>query len=148
MRQEDCGRDWALSGVFVKTSEQLEPGQVYTREELQRRFDIKDATILTGIFQPKDHDSIWLFITEAMTKDRTQYKNRLHGDDLEIDGQLAGRKDKLLAEHENNGLEVILFYRHSKKEFPGAGFRYEGRFRYLRHDGTRPAHFYFRRVAE
>lgn len=130
----------------MKTSELLQFGRVYERKELQRIIESKDATIFTGIFRPDGHDSIWLFITEAMTKDRTQYKNRLCGDDLEIDGQLAGRKDKLLIEHQSNSLEVIVFYRNNKKEFPGAGFRYEGRFRYVRHEGTRPAHFYFRRI--
>lgn len=130
----------------MRTSEKLEVGNVYTRKELQDLFKNRDATIRTGVFRPRGHDSIWLFITEEMTKDRTQYRNRLHGDDLEIDGQTAGLKDKMLFEHEANDLEVILFYRKSKAEFPGAGFRYEGRFRYVRHEGTRPAHFYFRRV--
>lgn len=130
----------------VKTSDHLKVGKVYTRKELRDLFNIKDATINTGIFRPREHDSIWLFITEEPTPDRPGYKNHLNGDDLEMDGQTAGMKDKLLIEHEADGLEVILFYRKTSREFPGSGFRYEGQFRYLDHKGTRPAHFYFQRV--
>src|SRR5215472_17335587 len=110
----------------MKTSEHLQFGAVNTRKELQASFGVRAASIFTGVFRPQGHDSIWLFITEEMTKDRTQFRNRLVGDDLEIDGQTAGLKDKMLVEHEKNDLEVILFYRKTKKEFPGAGFRYEG----------------------
>ena len=40
------------------TSAVLREGQVYTREELKRRFDITDATVNNGVFQPIGHDSI------------------------------------------------------------------------------------------
>lgn len=131
----------------MKTSEHLKDGNIYTRKELQELFKTRDATIRTGIFHPRGHDSIWLFITEEIAPNQTQYRNRLRGDELEIDGQLAGMKDRMLINHEGDGLEVILFYRGGPREFPGSGFRYEGRFRYVRHEGTRPAHFYFRRIS-
>ena len=51
------------------------------------QFTIKDATINTGIFQPKGHDSVWLFVTEQKTPDRTQYVDRLDGDELRWEGQ-------------------------------------------------------------
>ena len=128
------------------TSQHLRVNDVYTREDLRRKFGIKDATINNGIFHPKAHDSIWLFVTEEKTKDRTQYKDELKNDDLYIDGQTAGLRDRLLIEHEQNGLEVILFHRKAKYEYPGAGFRFEGPFKYVEHRGSRPAHFHFRRV--
>lgn len=130
----------------MKTSDSLKVGELYTREALKQEFRIKDATIYTGIFQPKGHDSVWLFVTEEKTPDRTQYQDRLDGDDLYIEGQESGRKDKLLIEHENGGLEIVLFFRKTRFEHDGAAFRYEGRFRYQGHRGTRPAKFHFRRI--
>lgn len=127
------------------TSERLEPGSLYTREELRRMFGIADATINTGIFRPKGHDSIWLFVTEGKTPDRMQYKDELCGDDLLMEGQTTGRKDKLLIEHDGRGLELLLFYRKTRFENPGAALRYEGRFGYIDHIGSRPARFHFKR---
>jgi putative restriction endonuclease len=128
------------------TSERLTPGHVYTRAELAEQFGIKDATLMTGIFRPKGHDSIWLFITDKKTSDRTQYRNRLDHNQLEFESQPAGRKDKLIIEHDAMGLEVLLFYRQSVREYPGAGFRYEGPFRYVSHEGEHPTRFVLQRV--
>ena len=130
----------------MKTSQQLTLGNLYTREELKRKFNITDATINTGIFQPKGHDSLWLFVTEEKTPDRTQYQDRLLGDDLFIEGKTAGRKDVLLADHEKKGLEILLFFRKNRFEHPGAAFQYEGQYSYVGHKATRPAQFHFRRV--
>ncbi len=109
----------------MKTSEHLSRGSVYSREGLQTRFQIKDATIRTGIFKPKDHDSIWLFVTKNKTPDRVQYQNDLQGDDLFMDSQTAGMKDPMLIEHKSRGLEILVFYREKKYEHPNAGFTYE-----------------------
>ena len=85
------------------TSEQLIEGNIYTRQELQNKFNIQDATIRTGIFKPAAHQSIWLFVTEEKTKDRPQLHDYLHGDTLFWDGQPEGRTDKLVMEHEAKG---------------------------------------------
>lgn len=130
----------------MKISEHLQREAIYTRKELREKFAIKDATINNGIFHPREHDSILLFVTRRKTPDRTQYQDELTGDDLYMDGQLEGRTDRLLIEHESEGLEVLLFYRESKLEHPHAGFRYEGKVRYLDHRQTRPAHFHFKRI--
>lgn len=53
---------------MTATSSGLELGAVYTRAELERRFAIHDATLKTGIFRPKGHDSVWLFITIDKTE--------------------------------------------------------------------------------
>jgi hypothetical protein len=82
----------------MKTSDHLEIGRVYTREELRTLFDIRDATINTGTFRPKGHDSVWLFVTENKTPDRTQYRDRLDGDDLYMEGQTARRTDPWIIE--------------------------------------------------
>src|SRR6266852_6829899 len=100
----------------MKSSDQLESGKVYTRQDLRDKFKINDATINTGIFRPKDHSSIWLFITQQKSSDMTQYDDRLDGDDLYMDGQSAGLKDKTLIEHEKNGDEVLFFFRREKTE--------------------------------
>jgi 5-methylcytosine-specific restriction protein A len=124
-----------------KTSRQLTVGKVYTRDDLRKLFDIQDATLNTGIFQPRDSDSIWLFITEQKQSDRTQYHDLLRGDALDWDSQPSGRKDDLIIEHGRRGLEILVFYRKEKYQHPHAGFRYEGPFRYVSHSGRRPAHF-------
>jgi hypothetical protein len=78
----------------------------------------------------------------------TQYNDRLDGDDLHMDGQSEGRTDQMLIDHEKTGDEVLLFFRRTKTEHAGGGFRYEGRFRYVSHTATRPAHFHFRRTKD
>lgn len=95
---------------------------------------------------PPYNSSIWLFVTEEKTKDRPQLHDHLEGDTLLWDGQPEGRTDKLVIEHEANGLELLVFYRKHKNAFPNYGFKYEGRFRYISHKGSHPAHFILRRV--
>lgn len=146
-RRFKMGRN-ALGGAALKTSEHLVLGNVYTRAELAIKFDIKDATLNNGIFKPKQHDSVWLFITEEKTADRTQYRDILKGDVLQMDGQTQGRTDPFLIDHAARGLELVLFYRQSKKEHPGAGFAYQGVFNYEGHVGSAPARFTLRRAAD
>lgn len=130
----------------IQTSDSLVVGQVYTRNDLKKLFNITDATINTGIFQPKNHTSIWLFITEDKTADRTQYHDLLEEDILSMQGQTSGRKDDLIISHMKNGLEIILFYRKRKYEFDKAGFRYEGNVSYKSHSGEKPATFLLNRI--
>jgi hypothetical protein len=132
---------------LVATSTLLEPGVIYTRKDLAEQFQITDSTLNTGIFQPRGHRSVWLFVTEQKTPDRTQYVDRLDGEVLYWQGQPRGSKDLLIIEHEQRGLELLVFYRHSRYAFPGAGFRYEGPFRYASHAGSGPTSFVLRRVA-
>jgi hypothetical protein len=132
----------------LKTSEQLVIGQVYTREDLARTFGITDATIKTGIFRPKGHDSVWLFITKNKTRDRVQYRNELVGNDLYADSQTTGRKDSLMIDSATLGLELLVFYRESRYEFDGAGFRYEGPFRYVDSTGHNPRRLHLERMTD
>lgn len=133
-------------GPTLFTSGELHEGEVYTRDALRQQFNITDATINTGIFQPAGYDSIWLFVTERKASDMTDYQDLLDGDILYWDGQTSGRKDALIVEHERRGLELLVFYRLSKQQYPGAGFMYEGRFRYVSHSGAEPTHFVLRRI--
>lgn len=100
------------SGIVA--SKQLEPGTVYTRADLRALFGIHDATLNTGIFRPKGYDSVWLFITEQKTSDRTQYADTLAGDTLHMEGQLKGRTDALILDHRQRGLELLVFYPESQ----------------------------------
>lgn len=131
---------------LIRTSDSLAVDRVYTRAELAQMFDIHDATLNTGIFQPKGHASIWLFVTEKKTADRTQYVDQLDGDVLRWQGQTMGTKDRMIVEHESQHLELLLFYRRKKYEHPHAGFRFEGPFRYRTHSGSRPTSFLLERV--
>src|SRR5258708_3223112 len=117
------------------TSEHLTQGSIYTRKELQQRFGIQDSTIMTGVFKPAKHESIWLFITKELPKDRPQRYtyDSLVGDTLYWDGQEKNGKDTLIIGHEAKGLELLVFYRQHKNEYSEYGFKYEGRFRYVNH---------------
>jgi hypothetical protein len=130
----------------AKASNRLEAGQLYTRKELARKFLVRDATLNNGIFQPFGYASVWLFITEHKTPDRTQYRDWLDGIRLHMDGQTSGRRDYLIIKHAERGLELLLFYRSRRDEYPGYAFRYEGEFRYVTHRGRFPAHFVLQRV--
>lgn len=112
--------------------EALEPGHVYTRRWLRLRFGIEDATINNGVFAI-DAANVLLFVTERKTTDRTQYVDRLDGDRLEWQGQTKRRTDPLIIGHSEGGTALHLFYRSEKYEHAGAGFRYEGTFRYETH---------------
>lgn len=129
----------------VRTSKFLIEQTVYTRRELRDAFNINDATINNGIFQPNGHDSLWLFVTENKTPDRVQYNDLLDDDVLQMESQKLGRHDQKMIEHSLNEIEILLFYRKSRSAHPGAGFTYEGRFQYSSHSGSSPATFIFRR---
>lgn len=125
----------------MKSSTELTPGAIYSREDLIEKFGITDATINNGIFKPKGHESVWLFVTENKTPDRVQYLDHLDGDVLLLQGQSLGRTDSLIEEHVKRGLELLLFHRTAKYENPKAAFRYEGEFSYVRSFGSRPKSF-------
>jgi hypothetical protein len=126
----------------MKTSEQLVVGNLYSRKDLELMFGIRDASLKTGIFRPSGHESVWLFVTEQKSSDRTQYEDRLEGDDLFFDGQTLGRTDALIRDHEQLGLELLLFHRQKKDEFPNYAFRFEGPFRFFDARGSRPTKFH------
>jgi hypothetical protein len=121
-------------------------GNVYTRNDLRELFGIGDATLNTGVFYLKERHEIWLFVTENKPADREQYLDKLTGDTLYWQGQLMGRTDSLIVNHMRSGNNLLLFYRTAKYEFPGAGFRYEGTFEYVRHSGNHPTDFVLRRA--
>ena len=127
-------------------SDQLVVGKIYPREDLVEIFGITDATINTGVFRPGGYRSIWLFVTRDKTNDRTQYRDRLDGDLLHWEGQTSGRTDTKIINHEANGDELLVFYRESKRQHPKAGFKLEGRFKYLSHSPGKPSRFRLQRI--
>jgi hypothetical protein len=126
-------------------SERLKQGSIYTRKDLSAIYAIKDASLNNGIFRLKEYDSVWLFITEHKTSDRTPYVDSLEGDTLHMQGQRLGRTDALIKDHRLRGLELLVFYRKAKYEHPFAGFRYEGIFNYHSHTGSTPTSFVLNR---
>lgn len=130
------------------TSPGLTRDQVYTRRDLRERFGITDATLDNGVFRPRHTNSIWLFVTKEKTKDRTQYQDRFEGDVLHWQGQSKGRTDATIINHEAAGDELLVFFRDSKRQYPGAGFRFEGKFRYVSHSGSGPTDFVLQRWIE
>ena len=130
----------------ILLSSRLVEGQIYTRVELRDLLESNDATMNTGIFRPSGYDSVLLFVTEKKSPDRTQYVDHLAGSILHWQGQTAGRKDSLIITHAQQGLELLVFYRTSKSEYPGSGFKYEGRFRYCSHTAGQPTNFTLERA--
>ena len=61
----------------MRTSTHLKVGEVYTRADLRNAFQITDQTINNGVFRPKGHDSIWLFVTENKPSGMTEYRDQL-----------------------------------------------------------------------
>lgn len=137
----------ALLGVSVPgTDIELTKGAVYTRGDLQKLYQIADATLNNGVFHFKRRREIWLFITENKQADREQYVDKLVGDTLYWQGQRLGRTDRLIIDHKQAGESLLVFYRRAKYEFEGAGFRCEGIFEYVSHSGKLPTSFVLQRV--
>ncbi|WP_340819812.1 HNH endonuclease [Methanolobus sp. WCC4] len=125
----------------MKSSEYLDVLSVYSRNDLKDLFQITDATINTGIFQPKGHSSVWIFVTKNKTPDRTAYSDDFDGQILNFEGQLKGRTDHKIINHLDNDAELIVFYREHIKEYPESAFKHLGRFQYISHSGDKPTHF-------
>ncbi len=123
-------------------SEALTVGELYSRKSLAKLFNITDATLNNGVFRPKGHSSIWLFVTKNKASNRTPYKDQLAGDVLHWQGQKAGRSDQMIIEHKKRGFELLVFYRTEADE----PFRYEGLFEYVDHEGGQPTEFKLIRV--
>lgn len=129
----------------MPTLNDLIPGQVYSRIELQEWFGIKNRNLYNGVFRHNDSDSVWLFITEHKSADRTPYVDRLTGDMLHWDGQTSGRTDHWIINHKQLGYDLLVFYRESRSQHPHGGFVYEGKFEYVSHQPGNPSHFILRR---
>lgn len=121
----------------MKTSEHLQVGEIYTRKQLKEMFQITDNTLDNGIFAPAGHDSIWLLLTE----ENPEFKNTYEQGILEFSGQPLGRTNKRIIYHKQNGLEVLLFFRQSNKQYANSGFLYCGLVEYISHEGEKPARF-------
>ena len=63
-----------------------------------------------------------------------------------LQGQTSGRTDHLVIGHAAQDLELLVFYRNRKYEFPGAGFRYLGVFEYVSHQKASPTSFVLHKV--
>lgn len=125
----------------MKSSYSLELNSIYSRKELQNIFSITDATINNGIFQPKGHSSIWIFVTKNKTPDKTNYYDDFDGEILNFEGQTKGRTDYKITEHSEAGNELLVFYRDNKLEYPNYSFKYLGKFEYISHSGNAPKMF-------
>ncbi|AFC99177.1 putative restriction endonuclease [Methanocella conradii HZ254] len=127
-------------------SNYLTEGEVYTRNDLRRIFNINDATINNGVFKPRGYKSIWLFITEKKSIDRTQYIDYLECNTLRWDGQTSGRTDNWIIDHKKNDDEILVFYRKTKNQYNNYGFKYEGKFEYESCSSQYPRHFILKKI--
>jgi hypothetical protein len=128
------------------TSPALTEGEVYTRQQLRAQFSITDSTINNGFFRPHDTQSIWLFVTGEKTAPEQGKVNAFDGDLFYWLGQNAGRTDAQIVGHEADGREILLFYRTTKAEYAGGGFKYFGPFRYISHTPGPPSRFVLQRI--
>ncbi len=126
----------------------LTAGQVFSRKELQDWFGISNRNLYNGVFRHNESESVWLFVTENKTADRTPYVDQLRGDLLHWDGQTSGRTDPWIIDHKQRGYEILVFYRKSRSQYPHGGFQYEGKFEYVSHRPGNPSHFVLRRAPD
>ena len=54
-------------------SEKLKVGEIYSRKSLREIFPTSDATLNTGVFRPKNHSSVWLFVTRKKAPNQPKY---------------------------------------------------------------------------
>ena len=111
------------------TSKRLTPGEIYSRASLRSLFDISDATINNGVFPLKGSASIWLFVTEKKTGDRTPYRDLLEGDTLRWQGQMAGRTDGRIINHQAPGPGTPRLLQEKQERTPGIRFPIRGTLR-------------------
>jgi len=130
-----------------QVSPKLTAGAIYSRADLAELMGYQPKALETGIFTPRRYASVLLFITKHKTADRTQYVDELDGDDLYFDSQTKGRLDPKMIEHVDRGLEILVFYRETRKEYPRSGFRFEGVFDYVSHKPGPPNRFHIRKTA-
>ena len=126
------------------TSEKLKVGEIYSRKSLAKIFHITDATLNTGVFKPKNHSSVWLFVTRKKAPNQPKYVDDLVGNTLHWQGQASGKSDLVIIEHEARDLELLLFYREEPKQYAESGFRYIGPVEYVSHGPRHPASFTLR----
>ena len=125
-------------------SEKLHVGEIYSRRSLAKIFHITDATLNTGVFKPKNHSSVWLFVTRKKAPNQTKYVDDLVGKTLHWQGQASGKSDLMIIEHEARDLELLLFYREEPKQYADSGFRYLGPVEYVSHNPGHPSNFTLR----
>jgi len=124
-------------------SEKLKVGKIYSRKSLREIFPTSDATLNTGVFKPKNHPSIWLFVTRKKAPNQPKYVDYLAGKTLHWQGQTSGKSDLMIVEHKSRHMELLLFYREEPKQFADSGFRYLGPVEYVSHIQDIPAASFF-----
>jgi hypothetical protein len=125
-------------------SAKLKVGEVYSRKSLRDIFPTSDATLNTGVFRPKNHSSVWLFVTRKKAANQPKYADQLAGKTLHWQGQTSGKSDLMIVEHKNRDLELLLFYREEPKQYSDSGFRYFGPVEYVSHNPGHPSSFKLR----
>ena len=128
-----------MNPVFA--SEKLKIGEIYKRKSLAELFHITDATLNTGVFKPKNHSSVWLFVTSKKAANQPKYVDLMTGNKLQWQGQTSGKSDLMIIEHKARDLELLLFYREEPKEYADSGFRYLGPVEYVSHNPGHPSTF-------
>ena len=95
----------------------------------------------TGVFKPKNHSSVWLFVTSKKAANQPKYVDLLTGKTLQWAGQASGKSDLMIIEHKARDLELLLFYRGEPKQYADSGFRYLGPVEYVSHNPGHPSIF-------
>ncbi len=131
----------------MRSSDFLTVGEIYSRARLGEIFGINPVSFQRGVFKLRDHESVWLFVTEEAGEGQMQREDALQGDVLRWGGVGGGRSEALVLEHAARGLELILFHRLNDRQYRGRGFCYEGRFVYVGADATSAGRHMLRREA-
>jgi hypothetical protein len=136
-------------GVPYYLSSRLKASDIYSRKILGDMLGISGSAMGAGVFRRQGTQSVLLFVTEQKGTDRTQYTDRLEDNILFWEGQEKRGTDSLIIGHEDDRLELLVFYRRRKNEFPDYGFRYLGSFEYVSHETSpkdEPTRFVLKRI--
>lgn len=118
---------------------------VTSREELKDRLGVTGSILRAGILKPAGFSSVCLLVTGGTAPAGSPRGSSFDGQVLRFAGGIDGSPDPLITGHEDDGNELLVFYRGRRNEYPGYGFRYLGRFAYYAHapgiPGARPVRY-------
>ena len=83
----------------------------YSRQEIAEALGVQRKAIERGVFTPKGHKSIYLFVTREKQRSQTQYKDRILNDILIWEGERMHGNDQRIVNAASRHDKIYLFFR-------------------------------------
>jgi putative restriction endonuclease len=116
--------------MAIISFDSLTRGMRYSRPTLASLWNYRGYEALArGIVTPTGTRYVILFITQNKAEYQPQYRDRLVGDSLFMQGEDAHRSDYRMVNSKSNGDEIHLFYRDQHHE----DFEYKGKVELVNH---------------